>query len=137
MVMDERPLEITLLAGLTITVAVVRLLLLAAVALMPEVRQTVDSFNVSQAPNAIVQVPLLVHYLISALGVIVFLIGGVGLLRAWTWSRGLLLVWTGWGLLFAFLTTGSLGYITPDALVFGLLLVVLFSPRAGRYFRVG
>ncbi len=135
MARSNRPLEIFLVAVLILVAAVIRLLVLAAVAVLPEVREAVDSLGASRIPSAIVQVPLFVHYLTSVLGAIVFLCCGIGLLRAHAWSRNLLLVWAGWSLLFTFLTTGSLGYITPGILSFALLLILLFTPRAAAYFR--
>ena len=132
---SKRPFEVTVVACLTILGVILRITSFAVLIFIPEVRETIITFGFHESTKAILQVPLFGHYLVSGIGVPVLLATGIGLLRAQHWARIMLMLWSGWTLLFVFLTTGSIFYIKPKLLVYILMMVILFSPRAKAYFR--
>lgn len=133
LVANGRPIEITIVAWLVLVTAGVRAFALAALFMLPGVREFAGS--AAELPGALVQVSPIVHQMMGLFAVVVLVVAGIGLLRAKGWSPVLLAVWMAWALTFTFLATGSVGYLVPKLAIFVLLLVVLFNPRARRHFR--
>ena len=133
----KRPLEVTIVAWFMLVAVVVKLFSYTVLILSSEVQETFFALGFHESKQALVKFPLSIHFVVSGIGCIVFLAAGVGLLRARHWGRITFGLWSGWALLFAFLTTGSLGYVTPKLLVYIVMMAILFSPRANSYFRTG
>lgn len=136
MTIVKRPLEVTIVAWIALAAAVVRLFTYAGVLFIPEAQENLVSMGIHKSEKALLQFPLSIHYLFSGVGIAIFMAAGIGLLRARNWARITLALWSGWILLFAFLTTGSFVYVAPKLLVFVVMLVILFSPRAKAYLSV-
>lgn len=76
--------------------------------------------------------PLALHYFVSATGAMVFLVAGAGLLVGKNWARISLVVWIGVSLVFTYLVTGSVGYLLPKLATALITVVLLFTPRVNR-----
>ena len=131
------PWEVKIVAWIVLLIGAVKLLSIAALIWSPELRGNLDTLGVHELDQALLALPLSVHYLVSGVGTAVLLATGSGLLHARQWARITLALWTGWILLFSYLTTGSLHYVTLRFVVFLVIMAILFSPRATAYFRAG
>ena len=137
MTKTKRPFEITTLAIIILLLGAIKLLSYAMLIFMPGVREDFISLGMHESENALLQFPLIVHYLISGISTALYLVSGIGLLRAQHWARLVLAIWPVWILLFSFLTTGSFPYVAFKLPFFIIMLIVLFNPRANAYFKAG
>ena len=131
------PWEVKIVAWIVLLIGAVKLLFIAAFIWSPKLRGNLDTLGVHELDQALLALPLYVHYLVSGVGTAVLLATGFGLLHARQWARITLALWSGWILLFSYLTTGSLYYVAPKFVVFLVIMAILFSPRARAYFRAG
>ena len=131
------PWEVKIVAWIALLIGAVKLLFITALILSPKLRENLVTLGLHELDQALLALPLSVHYLVSGVGTSVLHATGFGLLHARQWARITLTLWTGWILLFSYLTTGSLHYVTPRFVVFLVIMAILFSPRATAYFRAG
>ncbi|MCK9531353.1 MAG: hypothetical protein M0R77_12465 [Gammaproteobacteria bacterium] len=131
----NRPVEVTLVAWVALFAVAMRVVLLGLVIVLPEVREALGNIDLTGAPGAWVHFSAWVHYLVSILGIGIVVAAGIGLLRGAPWSRIALVSWGGLAILFSLMATGSFGYILWDTIVYLLMLALLYTPRAGAYFR--
>lgn len=130
----KRPLEVSILAWIVLLVGIVIAFLYVTIIIMPSVRDTLTSLAIHESEQAFFQFSLNIHYLVGGIGAIVHITTAIGLFRAQRWARMTLVVWSTWILLFALLATGSFSYVLPKLIIFCIMIIILFTPRARTYF---
>lgn len=130
----KRPLSVSILAWITLIVAVVELAAAAIVLFMPTVRENLISIGFHTSKQAIIQLPLSIHYLVGGITPLLLLAAGVGVLYAKNWARFIIVMWGGLMLLFTYITTGSIVFTAQQSIVYIIIIIILFSRKAHTYF---
>ena len=89
------PWEVNIVAWIVLLIGAVKLLFITALILSPKLRENLDTLGVHELDQALLALPLSVHYLVSGVGTAVLLAAGSGLLHARQWAWITLTLWTG------------------------------------------
>ncbi len=125
--MQQRPSSISIISGWLIFSAVLSL----AVNLMYRTDAKVIEV-MSKNP-----IPIHIQIAWIYTGVIVSFVSGVALIRRQNWARFLYVIWSGVSLAVSFVTSPVKAASLPGTLIFVIIVIFLFHPRATKYFRAG
>ena len=122
--MGIRPTSITVIGWLLIVRGAVTLLMSVATWDSPEVQHLMNE-------NPL---PLPVQYAMLLVGVAVALVSGAALLRGQNWARFLYVGWGSIAVVTGLLTSARATALLPGVVVFVIIAIFLFRPKANEYF---
>ena len=79
-------------------------------------------------------IPIPVQYAMTYIGLLITLVSGVAILKGQNWGRWLYVVGTAAGFLIGIITSPLKGVMIPGLVLFVVVTVFLFRPKANQYF---
>ena len=120
----KRPTSVTIIAWILIVLSGLSL-----------VTSTLTLNNpVAQDLMAQSPLPLSVQYAMLYVGLALSIVCGIAMLKGQNWARFLYVVWTAISLVIGFATSPMKAAMLPGLVVFVIVIVFLFLPKANAYF---
>jgi len=132
--MRTRPTSITVVAWILILMGGISLITMTLVISTG----MVDKFTVDNpAARELISrspIPIPVQYAMTYIGLLITLVSGVAILKGQNWGRWLYVVGTAAGFLIGIITSPLKGVMIPGLVLFVVVTVFLFRPKANQYF---
>jgi len=122
--MEKRPLSLTVIAWLLISLSLLALIGTFAMQSNPQMVKMQEQMHT----------PVLFQHTWTVLGVIIDLIVAYGIFKGQPWSRVLYVVWGIIGLVVGFFILPQKAYLVFSLIVLVVISIFLFSARANEYF---
>ena len=122
--MEKRPLSLTVIAWLLISLSLLALIGTFAMQSNPQMVKMQEQMHT----------PVLFQHAWTVLGVIIDLIVAYGIFKGQPWSRVLYVVWGIIGLVVGFFILPQKAYLVFSLIVLVVISIFLFSARANEYF---
>lgn len=123
--MTKRPTSITVIAWILIVVAGISLVTTTFTLNNPTAKELMSRSVI----------PLQLQFAMMYFGLLVQLVSGVAILKAQNWARLLYTIWTGIALVIGLATSPMKMAMIPGVVLFVVIVVFLFRPKANEYFK--
>lgn len=123
--MGKRPTSITVIAWILIVVAGISLITTTFTLNNPTVEELMSRSVI----------PVQLQFAMMYSGLLVQLVSGIVLLKGHNWARLLYTIWTAIALAIGLATSPMKAAMVPGAVLFIVIVVFLFRPRANEYFK--
>ena len=123
--MAKRPTSITVIAWILIVVAGISLITTTFTMNNPTVKELMS--------RSVIPVPL--QFAMMYFGLLIQFVCGIALLKAQNWARLLYTIWTVIALAIGLTTSPMKTAMIPGVVLFVVIVVFLFRPKANEYFK--
>lgn len=121
--MKNRPTSITVIAWILIVSGGVSLIISTI-----SLNNRMDQVLMARSP-----LPIPVQHAMTCAGLVVFIVSGIGLLKAQNWSRFLYAIWSTLRFLISLVTSPMSVALIPEIVLFAVIVFFLFRPKANQY----
>ncbi|MFC1825616.1 hypothetical protein ACFL9T_23130 [Thermodesulfobacteriota bacterium] len=123
--MEKRPTSVTVVGWILIIMSGISLITSTLTLNSPATDELM-----SQSP-----MPIFLQYAIMYLGLLITLVSGIAMLKGGNWARFLYVIWSVVGFMIGLATSPVIVMMIPGFVIFVIVTVFLFRPKANQYFR--
>ena len=125
---QSRPTSVTVVSWILILMGAVSLVGVVSTLNNPQIKEQTAELIAHSS------IPVPVQYAMSFGGMLVLIVSGEAMLLGQNWARFLYVVWNGVGFIVGLITSPMKLLMIPSGLVYLVLVLLLFRPRANQFF---